>query len=133
MKRVIAAALAASVLVLGTACGGDEPVTARPSSTATIEILEPEANEVVSGEMFTVRIDLEGGRIVEEVSRNLTADEGHVHVSVDGAILSQTFGLNQELETPSPGRHLLQVEFAAKDHGPFDPRVIASVPFEVEG
>jgi len=30
-----------------------------------------------------------------------------------------------------PGRHLLQAEFVAADHGPFDPRVRTSVAFQV--
>jgi hypothetical protein len=31
----------------------------------------------------------------------------------------------------TPGRHTLQVEFVAVDHGPFDPRVRATVVFDV--
>lgn len=133
MMRAFVAALIGCVLVLGVACGGGGPSAARPRSSATVEILEPEANAAIGAEEFTVRIRLEGGRIVQEASRDLTSTEGHVHVSVDGNILSQTYGLTQKLETPPAGRHLLQVEFVAKDHGPFDPRVIASVPFEVRG
>ncbi len=132
MMRVLAAALLGCVLAWGTACGGGEPSAARPRSSATVEILEPEASAVIGGEEFTVRIRIEGGRIVQETSRDLTPTEGHVHVSVDGNILSQTYGLTQKLETPPAGKHLMQVEFVAKDHGPFDPRVIASVPFEVK-
>jgi len=30
-----------------------------------------------------------------------------------------------------PGRNVLQAEFAAADHGPFDPRVRTSVAFQV--
>jgi len=131
MMRALAAALLGCVLALGVACGDGGPSAARPRSPATVEILEPEASAVVTGAEFTVRIRLQGGRIVQETSRDLTPTEGHVHVSVDGNILSQTYGLTQELEMPEAGRHLLQVEFVAKDHGPFDPRVIASVPFEV--
>jgi hypothetical protein len=42
-----------------------------------------------------------------------------------------TFGLVQELDVRSlaPGPHTLTAEFVAADHGPFDPRVIASVTF----
>jgi hypothetical protein len=132
MKRLIALVAVGCVLVVGGACGNDGPAANRPRSSATVQILEPETNATVTGDRFTVRIDLQGGRIVPETSRNLTAGEGHVHVSVDGEILSQTYGLTQALDAPDPGKHLLQVEFVAKDHGPFDPRIIASVPFEVK-
>jgi hypothetical protein len=132
MSRLLRIALVIATVVGASSCGGGETQTARSRSTATIEILEPEANAVITDDKFTVRVKLEGGRIVKEVSRDLTPDEGHLHVSVDGAILTQTYGLIQEIETPTPGKHLLQAEFVAKDHGPFEPRVIASVPFEVE-
>jgi hypothetical protein len=31
------------------------------------------------------------------------------------------------------GEHLLQAEFVAADHGPFDPPVTATMPFRKEG
>lgn len=133
MMRLIALVTSGALLVVGAACGNDAPAANRPRSSATVQIVEPEANATITGDKFTVRIDLNGGRVVPETSRNLTSDEGHLHVSVDGEILSQTYGLRQELEAPDPGKHLLQVEFVAKDHGPFDPRIIASAPFEVQG
>ncbi|MGH2758631.1 MAG: hypothetical protein ACRDKJ_03600 [Actinomycetota bacterium] len=132
MSRLIASVALLCAVTAG-ACANDAPAASRPRSAATVEILEPEANATVTADTFSVRIGLDGGRIVSETSRNLTPDEGHVHVSVDGEILSQTYGLTQRLDAPAPGKHLLQVEFVAKDHGPFNPRVIASVPFEVEG
>jgi hypothetical protein len=132
MKRLIAAA---ALLVAASACGGSGSQEAsRPSSPAKVSIAQPQPGARLSGETLEVRVVLTNGTIVDETSRDLTpTTEGHLHVSVDGEILSQTYGLNQELEMPEPGRHLLQVEFVAKDHGPFQPRVIASAPFEVVG
>jgi hypothetical protein len=69
---------------------------------------------------------------VKVVSQDLTSDEGHVHVSIDGKIISQTFGLDEKVKAPAKGRHLLQAEFVAKDHGPFSPRVLDAVTFTVE-
>lgn len=135
MRRLsgFVALVVAAVVVSG--CGGDEPQAERPSSPVKVSIAEPAPGATIAQERFEVKIVLTGGgKVVEEVSRDLTpTTEGHLHVSVDGEILSQTYGLTQELESPDPGRHILQVEFVAKDHGPFDPRVIASVPFEVQG
>ena len=34
-----------------------------------------------------------------------------------------------DLTALSPGHHTLEAEFVAADHGPFDPRVAASVTF----
>lgn len=124
------------VSVFAVACGGGDGSTdagARPSSEATVAIVQPEAGAVFAGPEVVVEVDLEGGEIVEETSRDLNATEGHLHVVVDGRVVSQTFGLTQTIEVDEPGRHILQVEFVAKDHGPFTPRVLASVPFEVGG
>lgn len=134
IMRALRIVLALATAVATVACGGDEPQQARPSSPVKVSIVEPEVGAVITGDTFRVKVDLNGGRIVKEVSRDLTpTTEGHLHVSIDGAILSQTYGETQTLESPKPGKHLLQVEFVAKDHGPFDPRIIESAPFEVRG
>ena len=128
----IVCALAFVALVGSCGDGGGTTSTQRPSSTATITIVEPKAGEVITTKKFTVRLKLEGGRIANVVDKDLTPDEGHVHVSVDGKIITQTFGLTQELEAPKDGQHLLQAEFVAKDHGPFDPRELSTVTFEAK-
>lgn len=121
-----------AIVCMTTACGGsDKPTTTRPRSTATIAISKPVANAKISTKTFTVKLDLQGGKIVDIVSQDLTPNEGHLHVSVDGKILTQTFWLSQKLKTPKKGEHLLQAEFVAKDHGPFSPRVLSTIPFEV--
>lgn len=133
MMRALRIAIAVMTLVTAVACGGDEPEQARPSSPVKVSIVEPKTGSVITGDTLRVKIGLEGGEVVKEVSRDLTpTTEGHLHVSIDGAILSQTYGLTQSLDSPDPGKHLLQVEFVAKDHGPFNPRIIESAPFEVK-
>jgi hypothetical protein len=54
-----------------------------------------------------------------------------VHLSLDGTLVSMTYGLVQEVSVQglAPGRHTLQAEFVANDHGPFDPRVTSTVVF----
>ncbi len=109
----------------------------RPSSTAELEIVEPEAGAVVDGESVPLEIELRGGRIVEEVSTDIRPDEGHVHVALDGETLTLLGGLKEDLvdlagQPLEPGEHLLEVEFVAADHGFFIPRVIATSTFTVE-
>ena len=50
---------------------------------------------------------------------------------LDGKLVSMTSGTSQLLQGLTAGEHLLQVEFVANDHAPFDPRVLAAVTFEV--
>lgn len=63
-------------------------------------------------------------------STRLQSDEGHIHLFLDGALVSMSLVLSRSLDV-EPGRNVLQAEFAAADHGPFDPRVRTSVAFQV--
>jgi hypothetical protein len=51
---------------------------------------------------------------------------------LDGQLVSMTSGTSQMLDGLELGDHLVQVEFVATDHAPFDPRVLAAATFEVK-
>ncbi len=111
-------------------------VTTRPASSATLAILSPTPGQVFHGTLaaparIDVRLNLSGARIVTTTSTRLRPDEGHIHITIDGALVSMTYGLDQVVESV-PGNHVMTVEFVALDHGPFDPRVFAHVAFVVE-
>jgi hypothetical protein len=136
------AAMFAVTALVASACGGGSPrpstttpttAAARPSSTAKLTIISPETGSVVHGSTVDLRIALEGARIVKQTSTNLAPDEGHVHMLLDGQLISMNYGLTDTITDLTPGQHLLQVEFVANDHAPFDPRVIAVTSFEVHG
>jgi hypothetical protein len=103
----------------------------RPRSTAKLEIVSPTSGEVVSGQRMTVRLDLIDGRITPVTTTNLTPNTGHVHLSVDGSLVSMTYGTVQRIVIANlaPGPHVLQAEFVAADHGPFNPPVRTTVTF----
>lgn len=140
--RTLPAMLA--VMIGLAACGGDaepegtdSPTGERPSSTAELRIVEPTPGAVVSGDSVPVVLELQGGRIVEEVSTDIRPDEGHVHLALDGESLTLLGGLEEDLAelrgAPlEPGQHILEAEFVAADHGFFLPRVIATTTFTVE-
>lgn len=109
------------------------PAAVRPSSTATIGFSRPSPGATARGDTLDVVMTLAGGTIVDATSTTLTPDTGHVHLSVDGKLVSMTYGLVQEIPLTglAPGSHTLEAEFVAADHGPFDPRVTASVDFSV--
>jgi hypothetical protein len=110
------------------------PSGPRPSSSATITIDRPTEGEVVTGNQVEVVMTLTGGQVVDASSTTLTPDTGHIHLSLDGRLVSMTYGLVQivDLKGLAPGSHSLSAEFVAADHGPFDPRVVTSVRFATE-
>jgi hypothetical protein len=111
--------------------------SARLTSTAPLAIDEPSAGQPVPATeaRFEVIMTLDGGTIVDTASTTLTPDTGHIHLSLDGALVSMTYGLVQlvDIRGLSPGEHTLEAEFVAADHGPFDPRVTARTTFTIAG
>jgi len=132
----LAAAVAlAGVALLLPSLVSPAPSAVRPSSTATIHIVSPTEGEVFEGTAgapahVLVQIRVVGARIVPLASTRLRPNEGHVHLFLDGSLISMTAGTTASLEA-GPGSHVLGAEFVASDHGPFDPRVQATVRFVV--
>ena len=106
----------------------------RPTSSASIAFAEPAPGQVVTGEELGVWVRVENGTIVEGSSTNVTPDTGHLHLFLDGALLSMTSSGDQRMDIGglTPGEHRLRVEFVAADHAPFDPPVVAAVSFVKE-
>jgi hypothetical protein len=109
-----------------------DATTTRPSSDARVEIASPANGALFRGDPARVPVQLRlfGGTIVARTSNKLVRDEGHVHVYLDGALVSMTYALQEQIEVV-PGAHRLTAEFVALDHGPFAPRVVASSAFRV--
>lgn len=120
--------------VLVTACGGPAATLTpaatpagptlgpRPSSLATLAIIEPAQGSTVTGTTAHVVLQLAGAKIVAETTTTIRPDEGHVHLYVNGQIVSMNYGLEQDIPV-TPGVLVLRAEFVAADHAPYSPRV----------
>jgi hypothetical protein len=129
--RLVIGALA---LVLSVAACGGNPATTpssapagatlgpRPSSPATVEILEPAQGATVVGTQAHIVLKLTGGTIVTQTTTAIRPDEGHVHLYVNNQLVSMNYGLEQDIPV-TPGTLVLRAEFVAADHAPFSPRV----------
>jgi hypothetical protein len=140
MRRLLP--LLAATLLMAASCGGgggDDGNDAggseapRPSSPATVTILAPKEGAVVSGAAVVVKTELEGGKVVQPSVTKITPTTGHIHLLVDGKVVSMDFGLSHTLHDLEPGTHTLHVEFVAADHLPFDPRVFDEIALTVKG
>jgi hypothetical protein len=112
---------------------GASPSLTRPSTTARLEILSPRSGEVIRGDPASVRVALQlvGGTVVPTTSFQLVPNEGHIHLYLDGSLVSMTTGLDAVVDA-NPGQHELQAEFVAIDHEPFQPRLRTTVSFVVQ-
>ena len=137
LPAVFALALA---LGLGACSGGDGggPVAAttaaaapRPSSPAKLTIVTPRNGQTVHQDRPEVRLNLAGAKIVSQTTTHIQGDEGHIHLIVDGKLVNMNYSLSQRLPQLTPGQHVLQVEFVAADHAPFEPRVLTQAAFQV--
>jgi hypothetical protein len=144
MRAAIAVPVVMSLALLTAACTGGSaspsvtPTSSgfsgtRPTSTGVLTIVSPTDGQVVHGSTVDLKIDLKGATIVPITSTDLKPDEGHIHVILDDQLVSMTTGTELKIPNVAPGHHLIRVEFVATDHGPFDPRVLALVSFEVKG
>ena len=139
--RATCLALAALAVVLLGACssvGGSTStpaptsLAARPTSTAKLTILAPRNGQTLSRQTPEVRLSLAGARIVSHATTRIQPDQGHIHLLVDGKLVAMNYGLDERLPNLTPGQHLVQVEFVAADHAPFEPRVLTQAAFTVK-
>jgi hypothetical protein len=94
----------------------------RPSTPATVEIVQPKSGETITGTTVHVVLKLNGATIVGPSSTEIRPDQGHLHLYVDNVLVSMNYGLEQDIPVHT-GTVLLKAEFVAADHAPFSPRV----------
>ena len=143
--RLRAAALGVVVAALAvTACSGSGgeggsagPATTaaatadRPSSPAKLTIKAPRQGQTVKQDRPELVLNLDGAKVVNQTTTRVQGDEGHIHLYVDGKLVTMNYGLRQRLPQLPTGQHVVQAEFVAADHAPFDPRVLTQAAFQV--
>jgi hypothetical protein len=143
-RRLRVAVLLITAALAVAACSGDgggpaapattaAPVADRPSSPAKLTIETPRQGQTVRQDRPELLLALDGGKIVSQTTTRIQGDEGHLHLHLDGKLVDMNYGLRQRLPQLPPGQHVVQVEFVAADHAPFDPRVLTQAAFQVAG
>lgn len=135
--RGVAALVGAALLALAAGCSSSPTVAtsqspsaaARPSTPAVIAVTSPTPGQVVTGPTLHVVLTLTGATLVPPgTTTGVDPTQGHIHLSLDGQIVSMTNGTTQDLPV-TPGQHILQAEFVASDHRPFFPRDLQTIHF----
>ena len=115
--------LGAIVIGIGSVAVGPSPVSA---PDVELRIVAPTDDSTVPADKpVNVQIDLTGGRLTTSTEQT-APNVGHLHVSVDGALVSMP-GTKDVTVRLSPGRHLIVVEFVTATHQPFAPPITRSV------
>jgi hypothetical protein len=115
MSLVLAGALAVG---LGACGSSSSKGTKQPVTNARLIVLQPQPNAVVGTSVHLV-FKIVGGRVVGPSVTTLSGNVGHIHVSVDGRIVSMLYGTTQTVNGLTPGLHTLSAEFVAANHIPF--------------
>ena len=124
-----------SIIKNSSMCASSPAGTPRPASTGKLKFLAPKQGSSIARDNVRVRLELTGAHVSHESSGAVTPDAGHIHLALDGRVLTLMAGLDVVLselpdaEEIASGPHILEAEFVAMDHGVFDPRVIAQVTF----
>ncbi|MEP6759028.1 MAG: hypothetical protein ABJB55_07535 [Actinomycetota bacterium] len=118
--------------LLGPTATASTPTGPRPTTTATLRFLWPRSGFVTSEDQLTARLELTGATITPATSTSVSPDTGHLHLSLDGALVSMTGSTLRvvDLRSVMPGTHTLTATFVAADHLPFDPPVQTELTFE---
>lgn len=105
------------------------PCRGRPSGSARLQFVRPREGEVFRT-LVPVEVQVVDGRLVSTTATVNRPGEGHLHIFVDGQLISMIGVAIQKVPIPL-GRHTISVELVANDHGSFCPALSAARSVEV--
>jgi hypothetical protein len=124
---------ALAIALCVAACGSSGVQGGRPTTNAILQIVSPTPNEV-TGPNVVLQMKLTNAVIVPagQAGGKIDPTKGHIHVALDGKLISLASGTSQPVTGLTPGIHTLQASFVASDHLPFANEVVTAVIFTVK-
>ncbi len=87
----------------GSSSSSNVTTETRPTTPAKLEILSPEPGST-TGSAIILKLQLTGATVVAPTEvTGIDPTEGHIHVSVDGKLVSMAYGLTQPVRGLTPG------------------------------
>ena len=87
-----------------------------------------DGDTVPAGKPTEIQIDLTGGELATSAT---DTNGGHLHVFVDGSVISMPYGDSSEV-TLEPGEHELKVEYVDLEHASYDPPIQETITVTAE-
>jgi hypothetical protein len=100
----------------------DSRCSARPSTTAVLDVISPAEGQRFGSNAVPVRVSLRGGSLAAPNANKLESGKGHLQISVDRIVVTRASNEVQIVQMPD-GSHSVLVEYVAADYLPFCPRV----------
>jgi hypothetical protein len=158
MKLVLGLALLLSAGVFTMACGSDDSlsddVVGLPTAVASptrgqggtdllpsIEITSPGQGDTVKGPDLTVKVDVEGFKLVDKVGQTSEPGQGHILYALDppltgvpddGGGVIETSEKEVRWQNVTPGEHTLMAQLVANNGTLLQPPVVQRITVTVE-
>jgi hypothetical protein len=131
MKPAVAVLLVLGAVGLAIGAFAVTPDSQPAADDITVEIEDPtDGSTVDAGEPFALQVALEGASLTTKVTSD-DPTEGHIHIYVDGKVVSMPSTLTPEVEL-RVGPHTIAVEYVTAEHAPLDPPVIDEIDVTAE-
>ena len=131
MRTNLLLGLIGVAMVVGAFAFPKSGTTRAAPSDVAISITSPADNEVVpANEKLNVQVELDNAELTTE-TQGTDPRLGHIHIYVDGSVVSMPTELNADIEL-EPGEHDLMVEYVAADHSRFEPPITDEVTVDAD-
>jgi hypothetical protein len=100
---------------------GTEGTTAAPEGLGVTITSPADGDTVPAGEPVVVEVEVTGGELTSDTESE-DPTQGHLHIFVDGSVISMPSTTTNEVEL-EPGDRTIAVEFTTADHRSFEPPI----------
>lgn len=135
-RRIARRPLALLLVPLTLGACGSAATAVTPSATASptvgpthgqaspvkLTLVSPKSDEIIVGSTAHIALTMTGGTITPAYSSNVSPVVGHIHLYLNGELVSMSYQTQTDLPVDPGATYSLYAEWVASDHGSFTPR-----------